>query len=307
LLEFAMLLKTIAFASALLGALLTASPGQASSTHYVAGTGGGDCSSPAAACATVAAAILASGSGDTIICLSPPAPAALLIDKSLTIDCSGAPVSFAGGSFKTTSDGFTARVVINVPSGVVRLRGFTVDAAGTDRGIDIQAAAAIYIENSIVSNSAKQGIIDRRTGGQTKLFIKDTAISDNTGAGIVAVSAAVGITVLDNVTSEKNAYGIAVGAGNNVAITNSVFSGNSAVGIEGDPGAQILVSNSLISHNSKGVESNSSVRLFSNDISFNSTAITGASGSLGLNRFSGNSAFGTAPTSIAGAPANIGP
>ena len=123
----------------------------------------------------------------------------------------------------------------------------------------------------------------------------------------VAVSAAVGITVLDGVTSEKNAYGIAVGTGNNVVIRNSVFSGNSTAGIEGDPGSQIVVSNSTISNNNIGVQSASSVRIYNNDISFNNAAFSGAAGTMGLNRYSGNVSMGTAPAAIAGAPADIGP
>jgi hypothetical protein len=78
-------------------------------------------------------------------------------------------------------------------------------------------------------------------------------------------------------------------------------------GIEGDPGAQIVATNSTISHNNIGVQSFSSVRLRNTNISFNNTAVTGASGSLGGNSFSGNSSVGTAPTPIAGAPSDIGP
>jgi len=128
----------------------------------------------------------------------------------------------------------------------------------------------------------------------------------NGGAGIVAASAAVGATVLDNVTSQNNTYGIAAATGNNVVINRSVFSANSAAGIEGDPGAQIAVNNSTISHNNVGVESNSSVRLSNNDIAFNSLAISGASGTFGNNRFSGNGSIGTPPTPLGGATSDVG-
>ena len=135
------------------------------------------------------------------------------------------------------------------PLRTVRLRGLTIDGAISnnnggfpsgrfyDRGIEIQAAATVYIEDCVIANVNQRGIYDHRTGGQTKLFVKDTIISGNGGPGIVAGSAAVGVTVLDNVTSENNAYGIAAASGNNVTIRNSVFSGNSVAGVEGDSGA----------------------------------------------------------------------
>jgi hypothetical protein len=199
------------------------------------------------------------------------------------------------------------------PFRTVRLRGLTIDGGALsgghlyDRGIEIQSAAAVYIEDGVISNVNQQGIYDHRTGGQTKLFVKDTIVSGSGVAGIVASSAAVGITVLDNVTSENNGYGIAAATGNNVEINRSVFSGNSSAGIEGDPGAQIVVANSTISNNNIGVQSFSSLRLRNTNISFNNTAVRGASGSLGGNSFSGNGSVGTAPTPIAGAPSDIGP
>jgi hypothetical protein len=301
-----MLLRTIAFASAVLSTLLIASPGHAT-TKYVSGTGTGDCSSPATACRNLATALNSASAGDNIVCLSAPVPSAFSLIFSVTIDCSSARAPFAGSGFNTVDNNIFVNMVINAPAAVVRLRGLVLDGSGGgDRGIDIQSAAAVFIEDCMISNYAKQGIYDHRTGGQTKLFIKDTIISGN-GAGIVAVSATVGITVLDNVTSEKNTYGIAVGTGNNVAIRNSIFSGNSVAGVEGDSGAQVVVNNSTISHNNIGVQSSSSVRLSNNDIAFNNIAVSGSSGTFGNNRFSGNGSIGTAPTALGGASSDLGP
>ena len=112
--------------------------------------------------------------------------------------------------------------------------------------------------------------------------------------------------VLDNVRSENNAYGIAVATGNNVTINRSVLSGNSAAGVEGDGGAQIIVDQSTITNNNIGVQSSFSVRLSNNNIAFNNVAISGASGTFGNNRFSGNGSIGTAPTPIGGATSDLG-
>ena len=311
-----MLLRTIAFASL---ALLWAAPGQAG-VLYVSANGPGTTCTNTSPCSFLETAMQVARVGDTIVCLSPPNGAGLVIDKSITIDCSGAraPV-ITGGNPNNTPGGPFLSVFINVPASAsdplatVRLRGLSIDAFLTgapnplgDRGIDIQAATAVYIEDCVISNMRQQGIFDHRTGGQTKLFIKDSFISGSKGAGIVAAAAAVGIVVLDNVRSENNAYGIAAAAGNNVSISHSVLSGNSSAGVEADAGAQIILDGSTITHNNIGVQSASSVRLSNNNIGFNNTAISGSSGTFGNNRFSGNGSIGTAPTALGGASSDLG-
>jgi Right handed beta helix region len=310
--EVRMLLRTIAFGTV---ALLFASSGNAT-TLYVAGNGSGTACTATAPCASLNFAVQAANVADTILCISPPLGGAIIISKSITIDCSSAraPVRDTG----VGNGAFSVGISINIPANgldpfrIVRLRGLEVDgfSAGSpflDRGIDISAATAVYIEDCIISNAKHQGILDERTGGQTKLFIKDTIVSGNGGAGIAAAAAAVGIIVLDDVRSENNAYGLAAANGNNVTINRSTFSGNSAAGIEGDPGAQIIVDNSTIGHNNVGVLSFQSVRLSNNNIAFNNTAISGpGSGTFGNNRFSGNGTIGTPPAALGGATSDLG-
>jgi hypothetical protein len=291
-----MLLRTIALAAF---ALLFATPGNAA-TRFVAanGTATTFCFRDAP-CGSLTLALSAAAAGDTIICVSPVTDGFLVIAQSVTIDCSTARSSIRDAS--VTAHPFIG-ISINIPPGgsnptTVRLRGLTVDGARFfDRGIDIQAATAVYIEDCVISNVNQQGIYDHRTGGQTKLFITDSIISGNLGAGIVAAAGATGIVVLDNVRSENNAYGIAAATGNNVAITRSVFSGNSTAGVEGDNGGLIMLDSSTISHNSIGVQSVGSVRLSNNNIAFNNVAISGATGTFGNNRLSGNNSPGTVST-----------
>ena len=315
-----MLFRSAIFAFVVLpSAALNASAGHAT-TLYVAANGGGFGSGSSctvsAPCLNFVTALNAAAAGDTITCITPPAPGPLGITKSITIDCSGARAQIRDGGVADPGPGFlVAGITIEIavsagdPHPIVRLRGLTIDGGPhvLDRGIDIIAAAAVFIEDCVVSNNKQQGIFDRRDGGQTKLFVKDTIISGNAGAGIVAASAAVGITVLDNVTSENNVYGIAAGNGNNVEIRNSVFSGNSTAGVEADAGAHVVVRNSTISHNNVGVQSSLSVRIQSSDISFNNTAFSGSAATLGLNSYNANGSIGTTPSPIPGAQADAGP
>src|SRR3977135_904183 len=123
--------------------LVSASPGHAESvTWYVAAnaTATQDCNNPANPCSNIFFALGGSRSGDTIICLSASAAHSLVIDRSITIDCSSGRVGLAGGGFTPAPDGAQLRSLINVPGGTVRLRGIDVEAAGGDPGIEIQAA-----------------------------------------------------------------------------------------------------------------------------------------------------------------------
>jgi hypothetical protein len=263
------------------------------------GSNTGNCDTIATACFSLLAAHEVVSDGGIIRCVGPVQfIPSITITKSVIIDC-----ALGGGGVTVQS------ITINAAGKIVTISNLTVNCGGfcPIAAINIAGADTVVLENVKIDESASTGILDHRTGGQTKLFIKDTFVLNSAGAGIVAASAATGITVLDNVTSEHNTYGIAAATGNNVTIRNSVFSGNSTAGVEGDAGAQITVYNSTISHNNIGVQSVSSVRVSNNDIEFNNTAFNGLAGTMGSNRFSGNGSIGTPRMPISGAPADIGP
>ena len=292
---------------------------------YVASTGSdtADCTI-ATPCRTLGKAAGVIGANGRVTCLDGGNFMPFTITQSVTINCDTGHSYIGSGAAGFTGITIAIPVSASDPLRTVRIRGIGIYGAASSnstggsggggagisrtmpRGISITSAAAVFLERVVVADAQQQGILDQRSGGQTKLFIKDSVISGNGGAGIVAASAAVGATVLDNVTSQNNTYGIATAAGNNVVINRSVFSGNSAAGIEGDPGGQIAVNNSTISNNNIGVESSSSVRLSNNDIAFNNLAISGPSGTFGNNRFSGNGSIGTPPTPLGGATSDVG-
>jgi hypothetical protein len=244
---------------------------------------------------------------DTIVCVDTIVDGAFQTFKSIDIDCSAGRIIFR--DYHDISD---AAITINIPVSAidpfrtVRLRGISLmGARGVTKGIDIVSAAVVDIENVVVSDMVQQGIVDERTGGQTKLFITDSIIRNNGGTGIAIGSQGPATIVLDNVRSENNSYGIAVANGNNVSISRSVFSGNSVAGVEGDTGAQVIVDQSTISHNNIGVQSDSSVRLSNDNIAFNNTAVSGGTGSFGNNRLSGNATTGTNLIPLGGASSDV--
>jgi len=295
----------------LLGLVFCAGTPAQAGVHYVSsnGTNSANCTRTAP-CANIATALINANANDTIVCLSPVFDTGLLIGKSIDIDCS------KGGSIvRDGGPGAISILIIIATSSVdplrtVRLRGISIFGAGATskpgaQGIDIQFAAAVFVEDVTISDMAQQGIIDERFGEPTKLYVTDSIIRNCGGPGIVAAAAAPAIVVLDNVRSENNLYGLAVATGNNVTVSRSVLSGNSVAGVIGDGGSQIIVDNSTISHNTTGVISGSSVRLSNNNIAFNGTAISGSAGTFGNNRFSGNTSAGTAPTPLGGASSDF--
>ena len=103
--------------------------------------------------------------------------------------------------------------------------------------------------------------------------------------------------------------GIFVSNNGRVMINRSTISGNSQVGVAiagALAGMEVNISNTTISNNGIGVGNlggTITIRLSNNDISFNTTAIQGATQSHVNNRLQGNEAIGTAPTAI-GATSN---
>jgi hypothetical protein len=303
------------------------------STGAMAQTGGGvfvasygdDAANCAAAtpCRTLGTAAGIIGANGRITCLDGGNFMPFTITKSVTVNCETGHSYIGSGGAGLNGITISIPVSASDPLRTVRIRGIGIYGAASSntsgsggggvgisrtmpRGISITSAAVVYLENVVVSDAQQQGILDQRSGGQTRLYVTDSIISNNGGAGISPASGAVGISVLDNVRLENNTYGLAAATGNSVVINRSVISGNSSAGVEGDSGSQIVVNNSTISHNGKGVESNGSVRLSNNEIAFNRTAISGVSGTFGNNRFSGNDALGTAPTPLGGASSDVG-
>jgi parallel beta helix pectate lyase-like protein len=273
--------------------IIFAAPASAQNLQsFVSGSGSdsNSCTSATAPCKTLGAALSKTIINGEINCAdSGSTDLDITIAKSVTIDCPAGFLTLSGS------------VTIDIPAGnpsdtrrTVVLRGITFLGASTyTSGIRIFTAAAVILDKAHVHGFTNQGILDQRSGGGTQLHITNSTVENNGGAGIVAAAGATNAVVLDNVQSVKNTYGLAAATGNNVSVNRSLFAGNSIAGIEGDPGAQISVEGSRVTNNNVGIQSNASIRLSNSDISFNNTGVTGAAGSFGNNRFSGNVADGT--------------
>ena len=216
------------------------------------------------------------------------------ISQSVTVDCHEFPAVITSSCFYIA----LGTSLASDPAQTVKIRGVTCDGQGIggSYGVQILNAASVYLEDMVITDHAKQGIVDARTHGGV-LFIKDSVIRNNGGPGIVAATTGGPYEAsIDNVHSLRNGFGVAVASGNNVRINHSEFS-NNTVGIEADPGGQVGIDSSVISFNGTGLQNSSGTMSFSNsDITFNSQAIAGPTRSFGNNRIFGNSTPGTPPS-----------
>ncbi|HEV7877734.1 right-handed parallel beta-helix repeat-containing protein [Bradyrhizobium sp.] len=275
--------------------LLASAPASAQATRtWVSGVGDdvNPCSRTAP-CKTFAGAISKTATGGEINCLDPGGFGGVTLIKAMTLSCgyTMGSILVSGGPGITINAGATHNVSIRG----IHLTGINQTASPGTIGIRILAGAAVSIEDSVISNFSQQGILDSRTAGNTKLFIRNSVISHNTGSGIGLGATNGSVTEIENVSSINNLFGMSTTTGNSILIRRSVFSGNSNSGIETDGGAQANVTDTAISNNGIGVQANGTVRLSNSDISFNTTGVSSTGGqTYGNNRISGNTSPGTA-------------
>jgi hypothetical protein len=301
----------LALAIGFLAPLLASAPAHAQATRtWVSGVG--DDANPCsrtAPCKTFAGAISKTAASGEINSLDPGGFGAITITKAITLNCSATlgSILVAGTISISISAGTGDIVVIRN----LQLQGVG-PTAGTPGlvGIQINSAAAVSIENCVVTQFGQQGIKDvRSTGG--KLFIRDTMISQNGGNGIDLAAASANSVEIVNTNSFNNAIGLHAATGNYATVQRSVFSNNttgaSPGGVSADSGALIQLDNVAITSNTTGVTSNGgNVRLSNSAVSFNSNAFNGAAVSYGNSQFFGNASLGAGVTAAGGATSNLG-
>jgi hypothetical protein len=299
--------------------LLQAAPAQAQASRtWVSGVG--DDANPCsrtAPCKTFAGAISRTAVNGEINCLDAGGFGAVTITKSITIDCHEVfgSIVFAGtNGINIPFDSFAA----NDARKTVRLRNINFN--GFDSGLigirifggGVIPGGAVFIEDCMIDGNfagVAHGISDQRTGGG-KLFVSNTTIRNTGGKGITidpGLGTAAGQRIdatIDNVQALNNSqFGATFGNNARAMINRSVFSGNGGgIAVQASLAAsEVNISNSVISNNGLGVFNAGgtvTIRLSNNDISFNGTALNGATQTFGNNPIRGNGTLGTAPSAI---------
>jgi hypothetical protein len=217
--------------------MLPGTPAQAIPRTWVSSTGSGSACTRAAPCSTFVGAYNATDPGGEINCVDAGDFGALIIAKSITVDC--------GGTFGavTVSD-----ITVDAPGVVVRLRNLSFQGTGSGSfGIVLMDGAALYVEHCTVfgyQGEVGQGIRFAPNNVTTNLYVTDSFIGSNgvasSGGGIAIVPAGSGSArvVIERSHVEGNTYGIyAVGTGSTgviiVHVKDSVVSNNVFDGIGG--------------------------------------------------------------------------
>jgi len=169
-----------------------------------------------APCKTFAGAISKTATGGEINTLDSGGYGAVTIKKSITIDGTGSMSSILAAG--------TTGIIIDLTdpkdaAKTVRIRGLSINGAGTGvQGINVIAANRVSIEDSVIDGFNTNGL--NVVAGQ--VFVRNTTIRNNGGAGISVASQGAQVAVSD-VSVIFNATGL---AGSVTQLSNVVMYGN---------------------------------------------------------------------------------
>jgi hypothetical protein len=223
-------------------------PANAQATRtWVSGVGDdANLCSRTAPCKTFAGAIASTAAGGEINCLDPGGFGAVIITKSITIDCED---TSNGGVLVQLVDG------IKITTGNVTLRGLDLNGLGSGLyGVNVLGNATVNIQKSRIYGFATGGI--RLASGGT-LVVANTTIN-NGGAGIVLDGAggAARMTLRDVVISGNSGNGLTIqssGAAVNALIDRTTIASNGGAGIAVSGASTVLLGGSTITGNGTGL------------------------------------------------------
>ncbi|HEY6062713.1 MAG TPA: right-handed parallel beta-helix repeat-containing protein [Chitinophagaceae bacterium] len=193
-----------------------------------------------APCKTLAGAISKTATGGEINILDPGGFGAVTVTKSITID--------GGGVIGSILSSGTNGIIVNAPDGLVTIRNFSINGAGTTlgtNGIRVMAVKKLTVENCVLSNFSDKGI-DINSTTAVDVVISNTTIHNAVDG--ISIGSAGGFLVMDgcHIQGIQNA-GINAGSGQ-AALSNSVISG-CGTGVIALTGSSAHISGNMITNN----------------------------------------------------------
>jgi hypothetical protein len=254
--------------------------------------------------ADFATAVANTAAGGTVSVLGPGDYGPVTITQSITIDGTG------GGSINFAGDGEGIYVNPGAAANIV-LKNLTVDGGGTGSdAIFIASSGTTNVVNVVIDHCLIAGFAQIGVGLGSESPMNVTITNTTITGGALGVrtfqnGTSAPVTNYDSVAIDHSVITGASSAGvftrnGVVQVTYSVVT-QSAVGVEADTYAVLSVANSAITSNQTGVCSytNSKIRLDSNDIYDNPTAIENCGGiykTSGTNKTSGT--IGATPAEV---------
>lgn len=193
-------------------------------------SGVGDDANPCsrtAPCRTLVGAFTKTAAAGQINLIDNAAVGALSINKSITIDATGA---FAG-ILATSGNGVTINAGVD---DIVVLRGLTIDGNNTGlNGVRFIAGGSLIIERCTIANFLGNGILFEPTG-TSHMVVRDStiikcinpAVAGAGGAILVRSSTGLARATLNNVLMTRNLYGVRVEGNGRLSASNSVAASN---------------------------------------------------------------------------------
>jgi hypothetical protein len=203
-------------------------------------------------CKTFAGAITKTSVSGEINCLDAGGFGPVVINKAITIDCTGNYGSILSNTVASVA------VSINIPSGpsTVRLRGLSITGQSIGAfGVRIFGATKVMIEDSVIDGFTNHGVSLESTTGTTQLMIVNSILQNNSGNAINIVPGGTASAMVSVINSQLfgNYTGI-VAQTADVAVTDCLISGN-VFGIATGNGGIIRLSGNTISENTTGINS----------------------------------------------------
>jgi hypothetical protein len=230
----------------------------ASAVTYLASNGSGSSCTFSQPCSVLLSAIEEAGVGGEILCFTPTTinnPGTTSFSDDVTIDCSGV--------MQTANQNVTT-LQLTGNNQEVKIRNLTIfGMSGGSSVLKVTGSGLLILENFVIDDYA--GIaLDIEPNGPLNLVIKNSRISNNTGAGVLIKPAAGGsvTATFDGVTIVNNAGGLKTDSTNGavrVDISNSTISNNANNGLIAIGGAggqnMVTVKNDVIASNGQaGIE-----------------------------------------------------
>jgi hypothetical protein len=269
-------------------------------------SGVGDDANPCsrtAPCKTFAGAISKTAAKGVISVLDPGGFGGVTITKSITIDGGGRE----GSILSAGSNG----IVVNAGANdVIRIKNIAIDGAGTGlNGVRFIAGGALLLDNVAIHDHTGQGVWFAPTAS-SRLSISNSAISNNTGAGVLVQAGGAGLATVAIANSRllDNGSGVNAEDRSTVSIRSSDLSNNRNTGVKATSAGQAVevtldgcqvVNNGLGNSSSAGIKAKgalASILIADNTITGNYNGVVAVDGadivSFGSNRLGGNTVDG---------------
>jgi hypothetical protein len=252
------------FAIAFTLAIAAGTQAQATRT-WVSGVGSdSNPCSRTAPCRTFSAAHAATAVNGEISVIDQGSYGTVTITKSITIDGTG---TFAG----ILSSGISAAITINITDATdakktVRLRGLSINGSGGAsgpntglRGIRVQSALAVHVEDCVIDAVSQDGIeVNITTAMVTELHVRNTVIRNcvSDGVSLTATNASgLVLATFDNTQLSNNGTGLNANQRSRASLRNCTVTANATNGITvgGTVDTEVKIVESTLSYNPSGV------------------------------------------------------